>query len=81
MLRPEVIEAVSKGQFRIYAISHIDEAMELLTGLAAGTRSGDGAFEDGSVNANVEMRLRDFAHALRDFIKPPDMDQMIDPDE
>jgi lon-related putative ATP-dependent protease len=81
MLRGDVIEAVSKGQFRIYAIGHVDEAMELLTGLAAGTRSGNGAFEDGSVNANVEMRLRDFAHDLRDFMKPPDMDQMIDSEE
>lgn len=81
MLRRDVIEAVSKGRFRIYAIAHIDEAMELLTGLAAGTRNGDGAFEDGSVNANVETRLRDFAITLRDFMKPPDMDQMIDRDE
>jgi lon-related putative ATP-dependent protease len=81
MLRGDVIEAVAKGQFRIYAISHIDEAMELLTGLAAGTRSGNGAFEDGSVNANVEMRLQDFAHGLRDFMKAPDMDRMSDLDD
>jgi len=81
MLRPDVIEAVSKGQFRIYAISHIDEAMELLTGLSAGSRTGNGMFEDGSVNANVELRLRDFAHALRDFMKPMDLDQMADPDD
>lgn len=81
MLRSDVIEAVSKGQFRIYAIAHIDEAMELLTGLAAGTRSGNGAFEDGSVNANVEMRLRDFAHALRDFTRPSALDYPADLDE
>lgn len=81
MLRADVIDAVANGRFRIYAISHIDEAMELLTGLPAGTRSGDGAFKDGSVNANVEMRLRDFANDLRDFIKPPDMMSEIDTDE
>ncbi|MDO8986221.1 Lon protease family protein [Cypionkella sp.] len=81
MLRHDVIEAVSKGQFRIYAIAHVDEAMELLTGLAAGKRSGNGDFEDGSVNANVETRLRDFAYALRDFMRPLDMDQGIASDE
>ena len=81
MLRPDVIEAVSEGRFRIYAISHIDEAMELLTGLAAGSRSGNGMFDDGSVNANVELRLRDFAHALQDFMKPMDLDQMTGPDD
>ena len=73
MLRADVIEAVAKGQFRIYAISHIDEAMELLTGLSAGIRTGNGAFEDGSVNGNVEMRLRDFALTLQEFTKPPDL--------
>lgn len=81
MLRADVIEAVAAGQFRVYAVSHIDEAMELLTGLPAGTRSGDGAFEDGSVNGNVEVRLRDFASALRDFIKPSDTGAEIDTDE
>jgi predicted ATP-dependent protease len=81
MLRHDVIEAVSKGQLRIYAIAHVDEAMELLTGLAAGKRSGNGDFEDGSVNANVETRLRDFAYALRDFMRPLDMDQGIASDE
>lgn len=81
MLRGDVIEAVSKGQFRIYAIAHVDEAMELLTGLPAGTRSGNGAFDDGSVNANVETRLMDFAHTLQDFMKPTDMDQLFPPDE
>lgn len=81
MLRADVIEAVAQGRFRIYAISHIDEAMELLTGLPAGTRSGEGAFEDGSVNANVETRLRDFANDLRDFMKPPDMALEIGTDE
>lgn len=75
MLRGDVIEAVAKGRFRIYAISHVDEAMELLTGLAAGKRGGNGMFEDGSVNANVEMRLRDFANALQDFMRPLGVDQ------
>ena len=75
MLRSDVVEAVSKGQFRIYAIDHINEAIELLTGLPAGARSGNGAFEDGTVNANVEARLRDFAYALRDFMRPSDIDQ------
>ncbi len=70
VLRPDVIEAVEKGQFRIHAISHVDEAIEVLTGLPAGVRGPDGAFEDGTVNANVEVRLTDFAYALREFTKP-----------
>lgn len=81
MLRANLIEAVVRGRFRIYAISHVDEAIKLLTGLPAGTRSCDGAFEDGPVNANVEMRLRDFANHLQGFLKPTDRALEIDSDE
>jgi lon-related putative ATP-dependent protease len=77
MLRPDVIDAVAKGQFRIHAISHVDEAIEVLTGLPAGVRTADGSFEDGSVNANVEVRLTDFAHTLRDFLKPDEVSEDI----
>lgn len=80
MLRPDVIEAVAKGQFRIHAISHVDEAIEVLTGLPAGVRTADGSFEAGSVNANVEVRLTDFAYALRDFTRPPEAAEDISED-
>ena len=33
MLKDEVIEAVNKGQFHIYAISNVEEGLEILTGL------------------------------------------------
>ncbi len=32
MLRQDVIEAVREGKFAIYAVSHVDEGMEILTG-------------------------------------------------
>ncbi len=81
MLRADVIEAVAKGQFRVYAISHVDEAIEVLTGLPAGTRTATGDFEDGSVNANVETRLTDFAYALNDFLKPAESEKADDSDD
>ncbi|MCH8466966.1 MAG: AAA family ATPase [Roseinatronobacter sp.] len=67
MLRSEVVEAVAEGRFHVYAINHIDEALELMTGLPAGKRTISGEFPAGSVNANVEMRLLDFAEARRYF--------------
>ena len=73
MLRDDVVAAVAAGQFRIYAVAHVDAAMELLTGLHAGSRSGTGDFEEGSINGNVEVRLRDFAAASRDFLRPAEM--------
>ena len=67
MLRADVVEAVADGRFQIHAIDHVDQALELLTGLPAGRRGLNGEFATGSVNANVEARLIDFAEARRDF--------------
>jgi len=38
MLRPDVVTAVQEGKFHIYAVSTIDEGIEVLTGVAAGER-------------------------------------------
>ena len=67
MLRPDVVKAAEDGNFRIYGVSHIHEGITLLTGLPAGERGEDGNFPEGSVNAMVEERLREFAHARRRF--------------
>ncbi|KAF0172633.1 MAG: ATP-dependent protease [Rhodobacteraceae bacterium] len=67
MLRRDVVAAVAAGQFQIHAISHVDEAMELLTGLAAGQRGMHGDFEDGSINGNIEVKLLTYAEMKRDF--------------
>jgi predicted ATP-dependent protease len=67
MLRPDVVAAVAAGRFHVHAIATVDQAIELLTGLPAGQRGPDGEFEDGSVNANVEARLFDYASTLKAF--------------
>lgn len=70
MLRPDVVAAVAAGQFQVHAVAHVDEAIAQLTGLAAGERLLNGEFESGSVNANIEVRLLDFAEA-RAGAQPP----------
>jgi predicted ATP-dependent protease len=57
MLRQEIVEAIRSGKFQIYAISSIDQGMELLTGVPAGERDASGKFPEGSVNQRVEARL------------------------
>ncbi len=49
MLRKDVIHAVEKGQFHIYAISHVSEALELFTGMTAGKLDAKGKFKSGTV--------------------------------
>jgi len=57
MLRTEVVEAVAAGRFHVFAVRHVDEAMELLTGLPAGAPNAQGEVPDGSVNAMVAGQL------------------------
>jgi lon-related putative ATP-dependent protease len=72
MLRADVVEAVAAGRFHVYAVSHVDAAIALLTGEVAGTRDAAGAFPEGSVNALVDARLRAFAESARESNRDPD---------
>ena len=63
MLRHDVVEAVRAGRFHVWPVRTIDEGIELLTGVPAGDRSGDGRFPAESVNGRVEDRLQRFARA------------------
>jgi predicted ATP-dependent protease len=61
VLRDNVMEAVKKGQFHIHPVSTIEEAMEILTGVRAGTRLKDGRFSPNSIYAAVDQRLTELA--------------------
>jgi lon-related putative ATP-dependent protease len=69
MLREDVVEAVKNGQFAIYAVGTIDEGIEILTGVKAGEREGEGRFTAGTINRLVEDKLRSFAERARGFAK------------
>ena len=69
MLREDVVDAVRQGEFRIFAVRHIDEAITILTGVNAGQRDEDGEFPEGSVNALVEQQLVEYATARKSFAK------------
>ncbi|UCC66429.1 MAG: AAA family ATPase, partial [Deltaproteobacteria bacterium] len=67
MLKEEVVEAVRQGKFHLWAVKDIDEGIEILTGVKAGQRQKDGAFEEGTVNYLVDERLRELSEALKEF--------------
>ena len=67
MLREDVIEAVRDGKFAIHAVSHIDEGIEILTGVKAGERGEDRQYPVGSINRAVEDKLKQFAERARAF--------------
>ncbi len=72
MLREDVVEAVERGDFNIYAVKTLDEAIALLTGLPAGERDEEGKFPAGSINQRVEARLIELAEKQRDFAEGPE---------
>lgn len=57
MLNAEVRAAVDAGKFNVYAMSHIDDALGLLSDMAVGEEQEDGSFPDGSINARVLKAL------------------------
>lgn len=65
MLSRHVIDAVRKGRFNIYAVSSIDEGIEVLTDVVAGTRDKNGKWTQGSINALVQKRLSDLQTVVR----------------
>ena len=69
MLRDDVIAAVERGSFHIYAVRTLDEAITLLTGLESGKCDPTGAYPEGSFNARVEHRLREFARDRQEFAR------------
>ena len=67
MLRKDIVEAVEAGQFSIWPVTHIDEGIEILTGVPAGEPDASGAWPEGTVNAKVFERLKAMAEKLKAF--------------
>ena len=65
MLNDEVVDAVRAGKFHIYAVSTVDEGIEVLSGVPAGERQEDGTYPDGTVHALVVRRLAEMAKKAR----------------
>ena len=67
MLREDVLEAVNKKVFHIYAVSSIDEGIEILTGQKAGSKRANGSFEPATVYHRVDSKLRFYAEQWKKF--------------
>jgi predicted ATP-dependent protease len=71
MLRADVVDACAEGRFSVSTVASVDDAIEALTGLAAGERDAEWRFPADSINGRVEARLLAFAQARREFGAPP----------
>ncbi|CAN5140826.1 ATP-binding protein [soil metagenome] len=66
VLRDDVSAAIDEGRFHLYSVSTVEEAVEVLTGVSAGTRDASGRFPAASVFGRVERRLIEIAERLRE---------------
>lgn len=60
MLRHDVVEAVTRNEFHVYAVTTVDEGIEILTGRPAGKRSARNTFTPGSILALADAKLREY---------------------
>jgi lon-related putative ATP-dependent protease len=70
MLRGDVLAAARAGQFHVWTIDTLDEALEILLGRDAGQSDEHGNFPDGTINGAVAARLKAFAESSRRFVDP-----------
>jgi lon-related putative ATP-dependent protease len=62
MLKEEVVEAVIQNKFSLWAVDTINDGIEVLTGIKAGSIS-----ERGTVNYLVNKVLADFSNKIREY--------------
>ena len=72
MLRRDVLAAARAGQFHVYAVAHVDQAMTLLTGVPAGEAGAGGQYPPGSINQRVATRVAELGALRKVHAKAPE---------
>ncbi len=70
MLREDVVLAIEQNQFHVVAVDHIDDCIEVLSGMSAGVIDMNGQFPQGSFNFEVFSSLVVYAQTWAVWTKP-----------
>ncbi|MDE2120366.1 MAG: AAA family ATPase, partial [Betaproteobacteria bacterium] len=70
MLRDDVLQACEQGRFHVWAVRDVDEAMECLTGVPAGTPDEQGLVPPDTVNFMVGAQLAELAAIRQAYAAP-----------
>ena len=65
MLPEEVVEAVRDGKFHIWAVKTVEEGIEILSGMPAGTPDEEGNYPEGTLFHLVQRRLSELREKLK----------------
>ncbi len=66
MIKKELVDAMKEGKFTIYPIDRVEEGLEILTAMPAGTLKDDGTYPEGTINYLVVKRLTEISEAVRE---------------
>ncbi|MCX7943278.1 MAG: AAA family ATPase [Deltaproteobacteria bacterium] len=66
VLKDEIIESVSKGEFHIYGIDRVEEGIPILMGMESGVRIGS-EYSPNSVFSKIREKLRFFSQIMREY--------------
>ncbi|MDF1763237.1 MAG: ATP-dependent protease, partial [Oleibacter sp.] len=69
ILDKAVTDAVAAGKFHIYAVSHVDEALQLLLERNPGIVKANGEFPAGTINGEIIARLKAIAELGNEKVK------------
>jgi predicted ATP-dependent protease len=64
----EVQDAIAEGRFHLWAVSSIDEGLEVLSGIPAGEVSEKGEFPASSFNGKVRKELLRMARTIKNYM-------------
>jgi len=59
MLRPDIVAAADEGQFHVYAVKNIYQALSLFTGIDAGEWNGH-EYPEGTMLAEAKLKARQY---------------------
>ncbi|MBC7098673.1 AAA family ATPase [Candidatus Bipolaricaulota bacterium] len=65
MLPEEVLEAVREGRFHIWAVGTVEEGIQILSGMPAGTPDEEGNYPEGTLFHLVQRRLEELREHLK----------------
>ena len=81
MLKQDVVDSVKAGQFHIWPIATIEEGIEILSGMPAGTIQSDGTYPEGTLFRKVDERVREMGEIVRKFAQEGEGPEKEDPAE
>ncbi len=64
MLRKEVVQAVREGTFNVWAVSNVEEGVEILTGVSAGRCDSKGRYPPNTINRRCVDQLTQMSKQL-----------------